>query len=104
ERIELQRGKSAPEHGLCGAGIVLRLLHLVAPAVGIDAHARTAGTAEQIVHRLRGDFSGNVPQRLLDAGGGAIELERAAALRVVVERDVQGVAGRERDSAEPMAN
>jgi hypothetical protein len=103
ERIELQRGESAPEHGLRGAGIVLRLLHLVAPAVGIDAHARTAGTTEQIVHRLPGDLSGNVPQRLLDAGGGAIELERAAALRVVVERDLQDMADMERVSADEIA-
>ena len=104
ERIgELQRGKSAPEHCLRGAGVVLRLLHLVAPAVGVDPHARTAWTAEQIVHRLPGDLSDNVPQRLLDAGGRAIELERAAPLRVVVERDLQDVADMERVSADEIA-
>ena len=71
--------------------IVLRLLHLVAPAVRIDANARTNRTAEQIVNRLLRLLADDVPQRLLDAGRGAVELQRAAPLGVVVERHLQDV-------------
>src|SRR5262249_43830105 len=80
--------------------IILGRLHLVAPAVRVNAHARTARTAEQIVDRLSRDFAGDVPQRLLDPGGGTIELERAAALRIVVEGDLQDVADVERIAAD----
>src|SRR5262249_7372315 len=77
--------------------------HLVAPAVGVDAHARTAGAAEKIVDRLLRHFSGDVPQRLLDPRGGAIKLERAAALRVIVERDLQDMTDVERVAADQIA-
>ncbi|HEY6373539.1 MAG TPA: hypothetical protein VIX37_23385 [Candidatus Sulfotelmatobacter sp.] len=44
---------------------------------------------DKIVDRLLRDLSSDVPQRLLDAGGGTVELQRAAPLRVVIERDLQ---------------
>ena len=47
--------------------------------------------AEEIVDGLLGRLADDVPQRLLDPGGGAIELQRAAPLRVVVERHLQDV-------------
>src|SRR5712691_940551 len=101
--IEFQRGEAALEDALRGARIVLGLAHLVAPAVRVDADARAAGTAEEVVDRLLGDLAGDVPQRLLDARGGAIELERASPLRIIVERDLQDVADVERVAADEVA-
>jgi hypothetical protein len=75
-------------------------VHLVAPAIGVNPHARTAGTTEKIVHGLLRDFSDDVPQRLLDTGGGAMKLERAAALRIVVEGDLQDMTDMECLAAE----
>ncbi len=68
------------------------MLHLVAPAVGVDADARSAGAAEKIVNGLLHGLSDDVPERLLDAGNGAIKLERAAPLGVVVECDLEKMA------------
>ena len=102
-RVELHRGEPALDHGLGSARVVLRLLHLVAPAVRVDANARAAGTAEEIVDRLLGGLADDVPQRLLDAGGGAIEFQRAAPLRVVVERDLQDVTDLERIAPDQIA-
>src|SRR5207249_8703371 len=68
KRVELQSGETTLENGLGGARLVFRLLHLVAPSIRVDAHARTAGAAEEVVDRLLRDLAGNVPQRLLDAG------------------------------------
>ena len=101
--IEFQRREAALEDALGAAGIVLRLAHLVAPAVRIDADARTAGTAEEVVDRLLGDLADDVPQRLLDAGRGAVELQRAAPLRIVIESDLQDVADVERIAADEVA-
>jgi hypothetical protein len=101
--IKFQRGKSALEHLFRAAGIVLGQLHFVAPAVRVDANARTAGTAEEIVDRLLGDLTGDVPQRLLDAGRGAIEFQRAPSLRIVIERDLQDVTDVERVAADEIA-
>src|SRR5262249_48791254 len=61
------------------------------------------GATEQIVDRLFRHLAGDVPQRLLDAGGGAVEFERAAPLRVVVERDLQDVADVERIATDEIA-
>jgi hypothetical protein len=91
QRVELQGGETTLEDGLGGARIVLRLLHLVAPAIRIDTHARTAGAAEKIVDGLLRDLADNVPQGLLDAGCGAVEFQRAPPLRIVVECDLQDV-------------
>ena len=90
--IELQRGEAALQDGFCSTSIIFRLLHLVAPAVRIDADAGAAGAADEVVDRLLRGFADNVPQGLLDAGGRAMELERAAPLGVVVKRDLQEVA------------
>src|SRR5262249_56786927 len=97
--IEFQRGESALEHCFSAAGIVLRQLHLVAPAVRVDADARTAGTPEKIVDWLLRDLSGDVPQRLLNARHGTIELQRAPSLRVVIKRNLRHVADVERVAA-----
>src|SRR5207244_896624 len=90
-------------HGFRAAREILWCLHLVAPAVGVDPHARTAWTAEEIVDRLLRDLADDVPQRLFDAGRGAVELQRAAALRIVVECDLQNVADVERIAADEVA-
>src|SRR5262249_13833480 len=74
-----------------------------APAVGVDAEGRAAGPAEKIVDRLLRDFSDDVPQRLFDPGRGAIKLQRAASLRIVIERDLNDVADMERVAANKIA-
>src|ERR1700726_1743064 len=91
ERVELQRCEAALADGFGRPRIVFRLLHLVAPAVRVGADARTARAADQIVDRLLRDLAHNVPQRLLDPGCRAKELQRAAALRIVVECDLKDV-------------
>jgi hypothetical protein len=58
------------------------------------------GPAEQIIDRLLGRLAHDVPQRLLDAGRGAIEFERAAPLRVIVEGDLQEVPDLKRVAAD----
>src|SRR5262249_42315091 len=98
-----QRGESALEHRFRAASIVLGQLHLVAPAVRIDADARAAGPAEKIVDRLLCDLSDDVPQRLLDPGRGAIKLQRAASLRIIIQRDLNHVADMERVAANKIA-
>ena len=103
QRIEFHRGETAPAYRFRRPCIVLGRLHLVAPTVSVNAHARTAGAAEKIVDRLPRDLSGDVPQRLLDARGGAIELERAAPLGIVVEGDLQGMPDMERVAADEIA-
>lgn len=90
---------NAVNHCFSAAGIVLRQLHLVAPAVRVDADARTAGTPEKIVDWLLRDLSGDVPQRLLNARHGTIELQRAPSLRVVIKRNLRHVADVERVAA-----
>ena len=60
-------------------------------------------TAEQVVDRLLRGLADDVPQRLLDAGDGAVEFERAAPLRVVVERDLQEMPDLERIAADEIA-
>ena len=91
-RIELHGGEAAREHRLGAAGVILRLLHLVAPAVRIDANARTDRAAEEIVDGLLARLADDVPQRLLDARGRAVEFQRAAALGIIVEGDLQDMA------------
>src|SRR5262245_32242216 len=103
EGIELESGETTLDNALGGTRIILRLLQLVAPAVRIDAYTRTAGPAEEVVDRLLRDLADNVPQRLLDAGGGAVEFQRAAPLRVVVEGDLQDVPDLERVAADNVA-
>src|SRR5262249_40225624 len=61
------------------------------------------GTAEKIVDRLLRDLSDDVPQRLLDPGRGAIKLQRASSLRIVIERDLNHVADMERVAANKIA-
>ena len=70
-------------------GVFVRLLDFVTPAVGVNADLVPHRPAEQIVDRLFRGLAADVPQRLLDARGGAIELKRSAALRIVVESDLQ---------------
>src|SRR5438552_11716373 len=86
--IELQGGETAPEHAFRRTRVILRLAHLVAPTVRVDPDTRTAGAAEKIINRLLRRLAGDVPQRLLDARCGTIKLQRAAALRIVVEGDL----------------
>src|SRR5262249_8045254 len=103
KRIEFQRREAALQDGFRAARLVLGRLHLVAPAVRVDANAHTAGPPEQIIDRLPGHLADDIPQRLLDARGGAIELQRPAALRVVVERDLQDMTDVERIAAYEIA-
>ena len=88
-RIELHGGKAALEHGFGAAHEILRLTHLVAPAVRIDADSRADRTAEEVIDRLSGGLADDVPKGLLDPRRGAEQFQRAAALGVIVERDLQ---------------
>src|SRR6266481_2700724 len=90
--IELHRGKAALHDVLGSPGVVLRLLHLVAPAIRVHPNARTAWTTKEIVDRLLRDLADDVPQSLLNAGRGTVELQRAASLRIVVESNLQYMA------------
>src|SRR5207248_1070981 len=102
--IELQGGEAALEDAFRATRVILRLAHLVAPTVRVDANTRTAGAAEEIVDRLLRRLAGDVPQRLFDARGGAIKLQRAAALRIIVERDLKDVADVERIATDEIAS
>src|SRR6185312_11067009 len=92
QRVELQRVEALLDHRLGAARIVVRSLHLVAPAVRVDADALPATAAEQRVHRLVARLADDVPQRRLDARHRAPPFERAAPLREVVESDLQEMA------------
>src|ERR1700738_3082788 len=61
KRVELQCREAALAHGFGRTGIILWRVHLVAPAVRVDPHARPAGTAEEIIDWLLRDLAGDVP-------------------------------------------
>ena len=88
-RIEFHGGEAAVDYALGGTGVILRLLHFVAPAVRVNANASPARAPKEIVNWLAGGLAQNIPQRLFDTGQCAIVLKRTTALRVIVESDLQ---------------
>ena len=90
---ELERGEAAGDHG------TRRLRHRVGlavarPAIGVNAEARAERAAQQVVDGLAGGLARDVPQRLLEAADGAVQVHRAplaAKVRAPREREVLDV-------------
>ena len=76
--VELHGGEAALDDGL---GVLGELLVVAGagPAVGVDADAVAAASAEQLVDRGAGALAGEVPHGLLDAGDGGVVVHGAAA-------------------------
>src|SRR5689334_15309294 len=64
KRIKLHRRKAALHHARCRARVVLRSRSAIRPAIGVNANTVAARTAQEVVHGLAADLSGDVPQRL----------------------------------------
>jgi site-specific DNA recombinase len=78
ERVELDRGDPAVDQPLAALG-----QRALAIRVGVDADPVAAGAAEQVVDRLLGDLSNDVPHRQLEPRERAVEVESTALDRHV---------------------
>ncbi len=77
EGIELER-REALLHGRQGLlGHTIRIA-TAGPPVRVDAQSRPEGAPEQVVDRLTGCFAHEVPQGLLEAADGAVQIHRPA--------------------------
>src|SRR5262249_16934807 len=77
ERIELEGGEGHLEESVRGRGGSLRRLPSV-PAVRVDANLLARFSAEKVIDGLVARLTDDVPERVLDAGDGAVEVHRAA--------------------------
>ena len=75
-------------------------LAVARPAIGVDAELRAERAAQQVVDGLPGGLARDVPQRLLEAADGAVQLHRAPLAAEVGIRRVGEVLDVERAPAD----
>ena len=91
EGIPLHGGEALGLHGQRPLHRLVDALGAAPPAVGVQADLLAAGAAQQVVHRLAADLTGDVPHGDLDGAPGGVEVAAAAADGEVVEHSRAGV-------------